>query len=37
MPDNNAFKSITGAVASTRIDEAASRIVNARLKFGHDT
>lgn len=37
MPDNNAFKSITTAVASTRIDEAASRIINARLKFGHDT
>lgn len=37
MPDNNAFKSIDNTVAITRIDEAASRIVNARLKFGHET
>jgi beta-glucosidase len=37
MPDNNAFRAIDNTVAITRIDEAASRIVNARLKFGHDT
>jgi beta-glucosidase len=37
MPDNNAFKAIDATVAQTRIDEAASRIVNARLHFGHDT
>ncbi len=37
MPDNNAFKAIDNTVAITRIDEAASRIVNARIKFGHDT
>ena len=37
MPDNNAFKAIDSTVAATRIDEAASRIVNARLHFGHDT
>jgi beta-glucosidase len=37
MPDNNAFKAIDNTVVATRIDEAASRIVNARLHFGHDT
>jgi beta-glucosidase len=37
MPDNNAFKSIDNTVAVTRIDEAASRVVNARLHFAHDT
>jgi beta-glucosidase len=37
MPDNNAFRAIDTTVAITRIDEAASRIVNARLKFAHDT
>jgi beta-glucosidase len=37
MPDNNAFKAVDDSVAITRIDEAASRIVNARLKFGHNT
>jgi beta-glucosidase len=37
MPDNNAFKAIDDTVAITRIDEAASRIVNARLKFEHHT
>jgi beta-glucosidase len=37
MPDNNAYKAIDNTVVQTRIDEAASRIVNARLHFGHDT
>ncbi|RYZ10287.1 MAG: hypothetical protein EOO73_01555 [Myxococcales bacterium] len=37
MPDNNAFKAIDTTVPTTRIDEAATRIVNARLKFAHDT
>ncbi|MDF3064613.1 MAG: Beta-glucosidase [Polyangiaceae bacterium] len=37
MPDNNAFKAIDTTVPGTRIDEAATRIVNARLKFAHDT
>lgn len=37
MPDNNAYKAIDNTVAAARIDEAASRIVNARLHFGHDT
>jgi len=37
MPDNNAFKAIDNTVTSARVDEAASRIVNARLHFGHDT
>ena len=37
MPDNNAFKAIDTTVPQTRIDEAASRIINARLHFGHDT
>jgi beta-glucosidase len=37
MPDNNAFKAIDTMVPGTRLDEAASRIVNARLKFQHDT
>jgi beta-glucosidase len=37
MPDNNAFRAIDGTVPITRIDEAASRIINARLKFAHDT
>jgi len=37
MPDNNAFKAIDSTVAQTRIDEAASRIINARVHFGHDT
>jgi beta-glucosidase len=37
MPDNNAFRAIDTTVATTRVDEAASRIVNARLKFGHET
>jgi beta-glucosidase len=37
MPDNNAFKAIDDTVAATRIDEAAGRILNARVKFGHDT
>jgi beta-glucosidase len=37
MPDNNAFKSIDDTVAATRVDEAAGRILNARVKFGHDT
>ncbi len=37
MPDNNAFKAIDASVTITRIDEAATRIVNARLKFGHET
>jgi beta-glucosidase len=37
MPDNNAFKAIDNTVPQTRIDEAASRIINARVHFGHDT
>jgi len=37
MPDNNAFKAIDSTVPQTRVDEAASRIVNVRVKFGHDT
>jgi beta-glucosidase len=37
MPDNNAYKAIDSTVAATRIDEAAGRILNARVKFGHDT
>ncbi len=37
MPDNNAFGAIDNTVAATRIDEAAGRILNARVKFGHDT
>jgi len=37
MPDNNAFKAIDTTVTSTRIDEAATRIINARLHFAHDT
>ena len=37
MPDNNAFKAIDTTVPSSRIDEAATRILNARLHFGHDT
>jgi beta-glucosidase len=37
MPDNNAFKAIDNTIPQARIDEAASRIVNVRLHFGHDT
>lgn len=37
MPDNNAFVAIDTSVANTRIDEAAGRILNARVKFAHDT
>ncbi len=37
MPDNNAFNAVDDSVSITRIDEAASRIVNARLKFEHHT
>lgn len=37
MPDNNAYKAIDTSVMASRIDEAATRIVNARLHFGHDT
>jgi beta-glucosidase len=37
MPDNNAFVSIDSSVTQARIDEAATRIINARVKFGHDT
>jgi len=37
MPDNNAYKAIDNTVMASRIDEAATRILNARLKFGHDT
>lgn len=38
MPDNNAFRSLaTDVNVSARVTEAATRIVNARYKFGHHT
>jgi beta-glucosidase len=42
MPDNNSFSShqsdlSSGAIDIGRVDEAAGRIINARLKFKHDT
>ena len=42
MPDNNSFNSHQadlsgGGIDINRVNEAAGRIVNARLKFGHDT
>ena len=42
MPDNNSFSShqsdlTSGAIDVNRVNEAAGRIINARLKFGHDT
>lgn len=38
MPDNNAFNALAAQnVSEDRISEAAARIVNARIKFKHDT
>jgi beta-glucosidase len=42
MPDNNSFNThqsdlTSGAITVDRVNEAAGRIINARLKFGHDT
>jgi beta-glucosidase len=42
MPDNQAFKTLPtdvmqGTVTATRLNEAASRIINARIKFKHNT
>jgi beta-glucosidase len=42
MPDNNSFNThqsdlSSGAIDVNRVNEAAGRIINARLKFGHDT
>ena len=42
MPDNNSFNThqadlTAGTITIDRVNEAAGRIINARLKFGHDT